>query len=484
MKRGFVLLGLLCTGFLWSSIALADVELKGFEGLFDRFTVGGDFHLFTRYTENPYFGAPFGENNDTSTGEGEFIAKLRFTGYKNLGWTELEAQVGGAFNGTIGQDFYGLYKDEVAAESDTAYLKFNKLFHSPVDVTIGEQNIQLEKWFLVGSGRYPEAAAWLAYLNSFLYGVRVDGDFGPLKVNTFWAMTKEYYQQWDQWDPDLRVGKEDVSGAGVNFHLDITHPTGPCLFPAQVEPKYPFARICESSYVYAGYYRKIDNSDLILHDFVDDLPLLSENNTNAYDIGMDFTFGGLNLEGEFVYENGDAGRLGRRDLDRNAFGGFGAAKYTFNLPYKPYLKGWYIYYSGDKDLDDDTAEDFDPMFNGFLSWNKWVIGELVGEAHLMDSNKEVIIGEAGFSPRENINVIFMYLNHTLVEPYFGAGGQRFQLTAKDWADEFNLFVETNLTENLFLHVGGGYVIPDSAAEQVFGNDDNALFGQVWFWFHF
>ena len=110
-----------------------------------------------------------------------------------------------------------------------------------------------------------------------------------------------------------------------------------------------------------------------------------ESDTNTYDIGLDFSLFGLQLEGEFALQDGDTGISG---VDRDAYAYFGSAIYRFETPLAPYLRGMYVAFSGD-DPDTEELEEYDPMFFDFMSWNRWIIGELVGEASCPTRTKRI-----------------------------------------------------------------------------------------------
>lgn len=437
--------------FIISDSAFADVEFKELSNVLDKSSIGIELHLLYRADSNPYFGAKIGATDQENANFGEILSKIRFTAEKKLSWTTLTAQVAPYYVSTIDQDLYGVYKDQSKLETDQAWIKFSKLFDSPFDLTLGRQDIQIEKWFVVADGESQPAAAWLALHYSFPFGVRIDGDFGAFKSTAFWARSNDYNQKWDE------GVKDDVEVAGINLHFDIS----------------------ENAFLYGGYFRKIDESNLLIPAYTPEgRDLLAENQTGALDIGIDVKFGGLQLEGEFVYETGDAGELAGKETDRKAAAGFASATFTFPVAYSPFIKGTYQYFSGDDDLEDDEVKDYDPMFFSFIGWNRWIAGELTGEAHLPNSNKRVMIAEAGFSPKETMTVTAMYLNHKLDEAHW----LNAPTGSKDWSDEFNLFMDYQVNDNLFVHTGFGYVKPDEAAKEIFGHDDNACFGLIWLTF--
>ena len=79
---------------------------------------------------------------------------------------------------------------------------------------------------------------------------------------------------------------------------------------------------------------------------------------------------------------------------------------------------------------------------------------------------------------------FMFLKHYLDEQYLGVSRGRKALNNDDYANEWNLLIDYEVNSHVYAHVGAGYIIPGSAAEEFFGNDDDTIFTQVWLKFHF
>lgn len=123
----------------------ADIAFKDLGNTLDTASLGIDLHMLYRFDNNPYFGAPVGSSNDKNTGFGEILSKIRFTAGKNFKWAALEAQVAPYYVSTIDKDLYGIYSDVSEVGFDQAWMKFKNLFGYPVDLTIGRQDIQIEK---------------------------------------------------------------------------------------------------------------------------------------------------------------------------------------------------------------------------------------------------------------------------------------------------------------------------------------------------
>lgn len=424
--------------------AVADVEIQELSKAFDKFTVGGDINIFYRYDSNPWFGSKTAWGDD-STSYGETFSRIRFTGTKDMGWATLSGQLAPYYAETIGKDFYAVYEDEQKIGIDQAWLKFAKIGGTPIDLTLGRQEIKIEKWFVVGDGEDQGAANWLYFHSSFPFAAKLDGDFGAFKSSLFYAEAGDYVKDWTDLASRGFTPEKGVNLTGLNLHYDIT----------------------EKVYVYGGVFQK--GEDSVAGSALD-------SDTLTYDIGFDVTMGGLQLEGEYALQSGD---IGTADIDRDANAYFAAATYRFDTKLAPYIRGVYVSFSGD-DPSSTDYEEYDPMFFDFETWNRWIIGELVGEAQLPNQNKNDLILEAGFSPVEPMTISLMYIQHRFDEEdttFYG------NLAADDWADEWNLFVDWPLGDHLFASLCLGYISPGDAAKEVLGDDD-AFFSQLFLNFSF
>lgn len=430
----------------------ADVEIKELSNVLDKVSLGMNLHVFYRYDSDPYYGAPVGTSDKDSTGFGEIFGVFRLTAEKDMGWAKASGQFAPLYTQTIDQDVYGIAKDQSDVSVDQAWLKFSEINGGPFDLTVGRQDIRLGNWLVVADGEGQDQALWLNFHDSFPFAARLDGNFGALTTTLYWARSDNYFQKLDE--TALFGPVEDVEVAGL-------------------QGQYNFS---ETNYVFAGVHQKIDDGSRATDDNIYLGPgLVADNDTTAWDLGVHLEMAGLLLEGEGVYQNGDAGVLAGQDRDRDAFGGFASATYNLPVTYAPWVRGSYFYFSGDDDPADDEASDYDPMFSGFSAWNRFVIGEIAGELHLPNSNKRVAVAEVGFSPAEAVFVTLMYLNHKLDENYW-----LFVPTSSDeWADEVNLLIDAPLNDHLFAHFGTGWSKPGDAAEEIFGDDQDTYFAQVW-----
>ena len=441
-----------------AAVAQADVAIQELPNVFDEFLIGGDLSVFFRYDYRPYFSEatafegsehPVTANNNWE----EIFARLNFTAKKKFPWAEMEAKFSPIFMSTIDQDVYGLVKDKAEVDFNKAYIAFKGMWDGKISTTIGMQDIQLEKQFLIGLGRTQETAYWLLFNQSFPFGARVDGDFGALKSTVFVARPGDYVAQ-------TLEGEKDMYVTGVDAHYDFT----------------------ETLYLFGGFYAKIDDTVPGTTGFVGQS--LAQTDTYALDIGGDWTFGGFNLESEFVYELGGV-KFTNEQYDRKAFGCFAAAQYTFPVKWSPYAKFHFIYWPGDDLQDDGDIEEYDPMFLGWWGWDRWFIGEQIAEVWGLKTNTRKFIAEVGFYPVEPCQIQLIYIKHQLDEKYYPYGSLNpIPVTDTDFADEFNLFMNWQVNDFLFVHSGVGLASPNQAAKEVAGSNKTALFGQIWLMFAF
>lgn len=292
----------------------------------------------------------------------------------------------------------------------------------------------------MGDGEDQGAANWLYFHSSFPFAAKLDGDFGPLKASLFYAQAGDYVKDWT----DLFQGgaENDVTASGLTLHYDIN----------------------DTMFLYGGIFMKDEES-------ATDGGVANEDDTTAFDIGFDVTFAGLQLEGEYVHEIGDSGVSG--NIDRDADGFFVSGTYRFNNDLAPYFRAMVVSFSGD-DPNSADNEEYDPMFFDFMTWNRWIIGELVGETQLPNSNKNDLILEAGFSPFAPMTISLMYIKHELDEKETCVYAP---VDSDEWANEWNLFIDWPIGDHLFTSTCIGYVSPNDAAETLFGSDD-AFFAQL------
>lgn len=416
--------------------------------------VSGKLSIFSRYTNNPYFGgedAYLGYTPDKVYEE--IAATIAVTGRRETDFGLVTGQLGIYLAKTLGDDFYGLMRNNTnsayeAAGYDSeakevllnqAWLKLSSAFHTNFDITVGRQDIALEKGFIVWGNPRLETAAWTNFQQSFPFAVRVDHKIGGLSTTALWAQAERYNKSGFE---------DDVQLYGINMHYDLN----------------------ENTYFYGSIFKKDEPTLGETSSDIDE----QENDTLSYSLGVDAKVGQFQIEFEGAYQTGDV-KTASAQYDRDSYAYWSALTYNIPVKFNPFIRASYFYFSGE-DTDSNDIEAYDPMFSGFSGWNKFFIGEFVGENQLENTNKKVMMAEVGFSPTESLLLTLMYINQNLAEDN-SQGNKR-------WADEINLIADYFLTENIYVHGGVGYAMAADAAEDAYGADDDGTFAQMQVVFNF
>ena len=175
----------------------------------------------------------------------------------------------------------------------------------------------------------------------------------------------------------------------------------------------------------------------------------------------------LSFFGEFVLERGTDDDGGGRDND--ATGWYVEAQYKFDaLPWRPKFNYRYARLSGDEDNTNDNEEYRGLFYTIFKrDWDTWYQGEIAGEYHLFNQNQITHMLKAKVYPRERWALMVHYYSHDLEEPHYFTIPTR----STDWADEVNVGVEYFVGTRFYGYAGVAWSNPNSAAEEVFGEDD-------------
>ncbi|MCG8473021.1 MAG: hypothetical protein MI742_14370 [Desulfobacterales bacterium] len=407
------------------------------------FSVHGDVSVFTRYTKNPKFGGEEGQHGYTpDTTYGEVYGSISLTGETQTEYGTLSGELRPYFVTTLGEDFFGIMKngENVYAEYagkdkhpsnrgfDQAWVKLSQAAGLPVDITLGRQDIFIEKGFLIGISGDAANGIWFGGPESFSMALRLDGSLGGVDWTGFCARSDNYRDALE----------DNVKTMGLNLHYNVT----------------------ESAYLYGGIYQKdeprVGKSGSTQIDTY-------ENDTLTYNLGGEVGVGPVVLEGELALQRGDIVDKDRKKMERDSKAYWVSGTYYTEMPMAPYLRLMYQSYSGD-----GVSGTYDSLHSGVSGWNRFFTGELVGECQMINSNRENIVVEMGLFPSETSMVTLSYINHRKEESQ----------GSKNWADEINLFWDGTIKENITLHLGTGYAIARGAAKKEYGASDDAIFAQM------
>lgn len=164
----------------------------------------------------------------------------------------------------------------------------------------------------------------------------------------------------------------------------------------------------------------------------------------------------LSFSGEYALQQG-----------ADFYGGVGwyvQGEYAFeNLPLNPRLTYRYAVVSGD---DPATAknEQFIPLAYGFTDYGQWYQGEVTGNWIFGNSNQKTHMVKGAADLSQDVTLTASWLNFTLDEPgQIGVADSAF-------GNEFDVFVDWQASEQLFLSVVGAIMVPEAGAKQFTGGD--------------
>jgi hypothetical protein len=161
----------------------------------------------------------------------------------------------------------------------------------------------------------------------------------------------------------------------------------------------------------------------------------------------------LKFSGEYTDQSGKGSGT---TYDADAF--YAQAAYTASsLPWTPTLTYRYSEFS----------EFFDPLFYGASGgWGTFFMGEVAGEYFLFNNNQRTHMVKLSAAPREDLEIGAIYYNHALKEDnYFGTA-----VTSRHFADEFNVYADWTVNEQLFIGALVGSSYPGAAMKQGIGDD--------------
>lgn len=306
---------------------------------------------------------------------------------------------------------------------------YSDLGKDAIELTAGSQVYKQGTGFLfydAGADGGKRGGFWLGLRKAFQYTATA-------KLTTGNWMVEGYYLE-----PDL-IG-EETKMAGINIEYDFG----------------PRADVGFS-------YTNVFDSDDDRRDGLDVLDFRAS--VQPFE-----SWDGLRLVGEVaVQDNGD---------ENDSIGGYLQAIYTFDesMRWSPRLSYRAAHFSGDDGEGDNEA--FDPLTYGFNDWNEWFIGEIIGEYVSSNRNLTSHTLNLHLSPRDDFSLGLYYIYFRLDEksdvivPRPPTSARAALITDRDLAHEVNVTVDWSLTEQIYVGMMAGLVIPEDGAEDFFGDDEN------------
>lgn len=172
----------------------------------------------------------------------------------------------------------------------------------------------------------------------------------------------------------------------------------------------------------------------------------------------------LTLNAEYAVERGSGEGV---DYAANAW--YAQADYAFgDVPLTPILGYRYASFSGDDNLGDNRQKAWDPLSKGFIDWGTWLVGDVVGNYLLFNSNENVQQFSLKTHLSQTLTLGAIHYQFWLDEKnYMGAA-----VSDRRFADESVVFLDWTPTPSFYTSLSYNWVKPLAAAKQVFGNDRN------------
>jgi len=292
--------------------------------------------------------------------------------------------------------------------------------------TAGRQNYTIGTGFIVMDGNldlFGDGAYWLGPRTAFKDSAILDWSHGPVKAQAFTLRTDDHF------------GDYRMTGANLDYDLDGQVTLGAMAMKVDTEAS--------------------KSSNAVRRDGMD---VYNVRALRGHLPGLP----NLTLNGEYAVQRGGESA---RKFDAKAW--YAQADYLFqDLPLTPTLGYRYAVFSGDDDLTDNTQKAWDPLSKGFVDWSSWLIGDVVGNYLLFNSNERV----QQFSIRTRLTDT---LALGTIHYQFWLDEKNFRGAAVDdrrFADETVVFLDWTPTPSFYGSVAYNWVNAKSAAKQAFGDD--------------
>jgi len=293
--------------------------------------------------------------------------------------------------------------------------------------TAGRQNYQVGSGFIVMDGnldKRDDGAFWLGPRSAFRDSGLLSYSQGPLGAQAFSLRT----------DDDL--GDFRMTGMNLDYRLADTVTLGLMAFGVDSLTSAGQASVAR-----------------------DGMQVYNLRALNGRLPGLD----NLTIDAELALERGHGD-----GVDYHARAWYAQAGYRFaSLPLAPFLSYRYALFSGDSDLGDQHRKDWDPLSKGFSDWSTWLIGDVVGNYLLNNSNERVSQWTVKAQLSEHLTLGGIHYQFSLDQAnYYGM-----PVSERRFADESVVFLDWIAAEGLSTSLSYNWVQPRSAVKEVFGDDN-------------
>ncbi|MBJ9974190.1 hypothetical protein IAE35_00860 [Pseudomonas sp. S75] len=160
------------------------------------------------------------------------------------------------------------------------------------------------------------------------------------------------------------------------------------------------------------------------------------------------------------------GTNGAYDYDTKAW--YAGAAYEFSsLAYPTTLSYRYASFSGDGDPSDTKLSGWDALSKGYTDWGTWLIGDVVGNYVLFNSNENVHSVQLKTALSQAFTVGALHHQFSLDKKNY----QGIPVSDKLFADESTVYLQWTPDAHWFVVAAYNFATPKAAAKQALGNDD-------------
>lgn len=293
-------------------------------------------------------------------------------------------------------------------------------------LTAGRQDYMIGTGFIVMDGNldtFGDGAYWLGPRTAFRDSALLSWDGGPAQVQAFSIATDDH------------LGDFRMTGANLDYDLAGSVVLGATAMKVDAQDGHTPARAARDG----------------MHVY----------NVRALK-GKLPGFPSLTLNGEFAVQRGSGDGV---DYDANAW--YAQADYVIEaLPFTPTIGYRFTHFSGDSNLADNRQKSWDPLSKGFVDWSTWLLGDVVGNYLLFNTNENVHQFSIKNRLSETLTLGVIHYQFSLDKKvYQGAG-----VDDDRFADETAVFLDWTPTPRLYTSLSYNWVDPKAAAKQALGDD--------------
>lgn len=306
--------------------------------------------------------------------------------------------------------------------------------------TAGRQNFMVGTGFIVMDGNldlFGDGAYWLGPRTAFRDSAILAWGQGPAQAQVFTLRTDDHY------------GDFRLSGANLDYDLDGQVTLGALAMTVDTLASR------DSTAVRRDGMRVYNLRALRGH-----LPGLPN----------------LALNGEYAVQRGGDGAL---SYDARAW--YAQADYQFqDLPFSPTLGYRYAVFSGDSNPTDNRQKAWDPLSKGFTDWSTWLIGDVVGNYLLFNSNERVQQFSLKNRLGDTLTLGVIHYQFWLDQANFRGAA----VSDRRFADETAVYLDWTPNRQFYGSLSYNWVQARSAARQAFGDNERFSALELYFTYRY